>query len=89
MTPDLSTADLTNAAAGMLPDERRDEQQELDIPAKAATDAPMALFAEQQVTELRTRWDQIQAGFVDEPRGAVEKSQTLLADAEAQAPRLA
>ena len=47
-------------------------------------DAPVALFSEDQVKDLRGRWDQIQAGFVDEPRGAVEKADGLVADAITQ-----
>ena len=81
MTPELSTADLTAAAQ-----ERRDEHQEksdpnVDMPSPDVNETPIALFAAQQVTELRSRWDQIQAGFVDEPRGAVEKADGLVADA--------
>jgi hypothetical protein len=79
MTPELSTADLTAAAQ-----ERREERQDppnADMPSTNVNETPIALFAAQQVTELRARWDQIQAGFVDEPRGAVEKADGLVADA--------
>jgi len=84
MTPELSTADLTAAAQ-----ERREERQSkpdpnVDMPSTSVNETPIALFAPQQVTELRTRWDQIQAGFVDEPRGAVEKADGLVADAIAR-----
>jgi hypothetical protein len=79
MTPELSTADLTAAA-----EERRERNDKpeaaVDMPNTNVNETPLALFAADQVTELRGRWDQIQAGFVDEPRGAVEKADGLVAD---------
>lgn len=39
------------------------------------------LFPAQDATELRARWDAIQAGFVDEPRTAVEQADSLVAAA--------
>jgi hypothetical protein len=37
------------------------------------------LFASNETQELRSRWDGIQAGFVDEPRKAVEQADALVA----------
>jgi hypothetical protein len=42
-----------------------------------ATPAP--LFAETDVNDLRARWSNVQAGFVDEPRRAVEEADKLVA----------
>jgi hypothetical protein len=39
-----------------------------------------ALFADDELTEFRSRWDGIQSGFVDEPRQAVEQADALVAD---------
>jgi hypothetical protein len=39
-----------------------------------------ALFDDDQLTGYRGRWDEIQAGFVDEPRNAVEQADKLVAD---------
>ena len=39
------------------------------------------LFPAENASELRTRWDSIQAGFVDEPRKAVEEADSLVATA--------
>ncbi len=39
------------------------------------------LFPADDATELRGRWDSIQAGFVDEPRKAVEAADSLVAAA--------
>jgi hypothetical protein len=45
---------------------------------------PIALFADHQINDLRHRWDEIQGGFVDEPRAAVEKADSLVGEAIAQ-----
>jgi len=37
-----------------------------------------ALFASNEVNELRSRWDSIQVGFVDEPRKAVHEADALV-----------
>jgi hypothetical protein len=46
-----------------------------------AGEQPIALFADQQIAEMRRRWDEIQAAFVDEPRAAVEKADKLVSEA--------
>jgi hypothetical protein len=38
------------------------------------------LFAEDELTSYRTRWDEIQASFVDEPREAVHQADELVVD---------
>lgn len=43
------------------------------------TSSPTALFAESDVNSLRGRWSDVQAGFVDEPRRAVENADKLVA----------
>ena len=80
MSPDLSTADLTKAAATRR-ESRTDAERLDDIRRQDAEDTQIALFSDEELNGLRSRWDEIQAGFVDEPRGAVEKADTLVADA--------
>jgi len=47
----------------------------------AATDAATALlFEKKEAEELRARWNDIQVGFVDEPRTAVERADNLVAE---------
>ena len=78
----LSTRDI---AAAM--NERKDEQRRdmADAPATAATTAPtihdetQALFPESEISALRTRWEAIQTGFVDEPKAAVTEADALVA----------
>jgi hypothetical protein len=42
-------------------------------------DRPTQLFADQELNDLRARWDKAQIGFVDEPRTAVEQADSLVA----------
>ena len=67
MSPELTTADLVERTQAR--------------PVAPEPDETMALFSEDQVKDLTNRWDQIQASFVDEPRGAVEKADGLVAEA--------
>jgi hypothetical protein len=47
--------------------------------ARAVEEETGPLFAGTEANELRSRWDAIQVGFVDEPRGAVEQADNLVA----------
>ena len=47
-------------------------------------DSRIPLFAADQLAELRNRWADTQAAFVDEPRGAVEKADALVSEAVAK-----
>ena len=67
----LSTADLARAGE--------------DAPNRQPDNAPppnghATLFQENDAAELRKRWSDIQGGFVDEPRKAVERADSLVAD---------
>jgi hypothetical protein len=47
----------------------------------AAGDESTHLFPNEELQGLRTRWKEIQTGFVDEPRKAVEQADGLVASA--------
>jgi hypothetical protein len=88
--PDLSTADLAVAAnrseGGSTADlDRKIDDREVErARGKGPADvAPQEtpLLAGDVVNELRKRWTDIQAGFVDEPRRAVEQADGLVAEA--------
>jgi hypothetical protein len=49
--------------------------------AGAARAADTPLFQENEAQDLRSRWDAIQTGFVDEPRQAVQRADELVASA--------
>jgi len=57
--------------------------QELVATGAAATreEPPAPLFGTDEAQELRNRWSNIQAGFVDEPRSAVKQADELVASA--------
>ncbi len=88
---EMSTADLAvaaNRSAGGSTAEldRKIDDREVEraratgaADGSAPHDAP--LLAGDVVNELRTRWTGIQAGFVDEPRHAVEQADALVAEA--------
>jgi len=66
----LSTADLAAANGG----------SKLTM-AKAGQEPNLPLFAQNDAQDFRSRWEQIQIGFVDEPRKAVEQADELVASA--------
>jgi hypothetical protein len=64
----ITTADLLDRAG--KPD---------GAPMNAAARDHDALFPATESDDLRRRWNDIQAGFVDEPRSSVEKADQLVA----------
>lgn len=46
----------------------------------AGSNPRAALFADDEAGRFRNRWSEIQTGFVDEPRRAVEQADSLVAD---------
>jgi hypothetical protein len=65
-----SPAPTTNAPAGHV-----------ESPA-ATTESSTeeSLFAEGELSGFRSRWDDVQAGFVDDPRECVQKADRLVSD---------
>jgi len=68
----LSTADLAEVARG-------DSQRTNAAAGAPANNRP--LFPEDVANDFRSKWDQIQTGFVDEPRSAVQRADELVAQA--------
>jgi hypothetical protein len=72
----LTTADLASGQSQAVEQEKgiiaSDRQSDSDARGEP-------LFPSKDVDELRSRWDNIQAGFVDEPRKAVEEADSLVA----------
>lgn len=58
--------------------ERVDRAEAAAVKAKEHEERAM-MFAGDEATGYRTRWDAIQTGFVDEPRKAVEEADALVA----------
>ena len=68
----ITTADLARTSDSQSTDENR-------IRDHQTTAAP--LLQEREAADFRAQWDQIQTGFVDEPRKAVEDADALVAAA--------
>jgi hypothetical protein len=57
----------------------KDQNQEELVHSDRAERAP--LYDEREAGDLRTRWQSIQGGFVDDPRASVEQADQLVATA--------
>lgn len=84
----LSTAALAHADE---PAEQNYDEQRVDsrdranlngsMPQSSETDERSALFPAEEAKDFRAKWDAVQVGFVDEPRQAVERADSLVAGA--------
>lgn len=81
-TDKLTTADMANAIS-RAPQSARANQggptAAQAVPKRSDEEGSEPLFAEDESEEFRSRWERIQAGFVDEPRMAVEQADELVA----------
>ena len=83
----LSTADLVAAGDRRLDDRRMEEERPMRDDAASASEPAMeprgeplaALFLPEQAEQFRPRGDQVQIGFVDDPRQAVSQADELVA----------
>jgi len=73
----VSTTDLKRTIGDREAERARDDGAPADV--NAPHDTP--LLAGDVASQLRSQWTDIQAGFVDEPRRAVERADGLVADA--------
>jgi hypothetical protein len=55
------------------------EREEEPVEATREHDAAPALLPDDESADLRSRWESIQTGFVDEPRQTVEQADELVA----------
>jgi hypothetical protein len=71
----LSTADLASAAA-----QPADSRAETTTPAQSGGDVETPpLIDEEKVSGFRDRWQNVQTGFVDDPKQAVREADELVA----------
>lgn len=75
---DVAQADVEAGRAKPVRSERTADLQTEPRPGSAAADST-PLFPDDQLKDLQARWDDIQTGFVDEPRSAVEHADSLVA----------
>ena len=77
----LRTADLAAAStAPPAPEERALEGEPRTGRVDAETERLEALFPADIAAQFRTRWTEVQSGFVDDPRRAVAKGDELVAE---------
>jgi len=48
--------------------------------AESGKSSDRSLFADNDLSSLRSRWDDVQVGFVDDPKDCVQKADALVAD---------
>jgi hypothetical protein len=81
-TDRLTTADMASAIS-RAPQRAQSNQgaptAAQAVPAQSNEEGSEPLFAEDESQDFRFRWERIQAGFVDEPRMAVEQADELVA----------
>ena len=76
----LSTADLASREREH-PSESAPERGGSETAETTATGpAQTSLLADDDATQFRTRWQDLQTGFVDEPRRAVQEADALVAE---------
>jgi hypothetical protein len=84
----LTTADIAfpDCAREVPPAEIPAEINDLNfqsskaVPVSMVASQPGPLFPDDELHSFRTRWDAVQASFVDEPRQAVEQADSLVAN---------
>jgi hypothetical protein len=78
---EITTADLAQGKRSANTQEMRPHPVAMSggRPEEGADSTP--LFPSNELEDLRTRWKDIQTGFVDEPRKAVEQADGLVASA--------
>lgn len=77
----LSTADLASVKSPAA-DSEPEAREGISMPGatKGADSTPQPLFPPDDAERLRSQWNSIQTGFVDEPRRAVEQGDELVAE---------
>jgi hypothetical protein len=79
--PQMSPTDVVAVAEKQTENkpvvDERNEEREITVMAEEFI--PLPLFHEGEVEEFRARWQDIQAGFVDDPRNSVTKADELVA----------
>ena len=78
---EITTADLAQGKRPANTPEMRPQPATMSGGRAEQADGSTQLFPSNELQDLRTRWKDIQTGFVDEPRKAVEQADGLVASA--------
>jgi hypothetical protein len=68
-------------ARGAVPEPGPEQRGATEPSANRAEEPAAPLFGREEAGGLRAKWDDVQTGFVDEPRKAVEQADSLVAAA--------
>jgi hypothetical protein len=74
--PTTDPEDRTTTTTTEDMSEESDREDVLELPERGTEAGP--LFGDEQSASYRSRWDEIQARFVDDPRGAVGEADELV-----------
>ena len=82
---DVTTRDLAGVSDEQEKHDERGAPDEADLSEQSVSDQSVddtrePLLPQDQAERYRNEWQQIQAGFVDEPRKSVEEADRLVAD---------
>lgn len=77
---EMSTADLARRAEAADSAVLERDPATGRVPSTRADEPRTMLFEDEEAQRFRTRWTDIQAGFVDAPRSAVEHADSLVAE---------
>jgi len=69
---------------GDEPSTARTEPSQMGTEPSSEPSDARSLFADEDLSGLRSRWDDVQAAFVDSPKDRVQKADTLVAEAVEQ-----
>lgn len=78
---EITTADLAQGKRPANTHEMRPQPVTMSGNQTEQSNGSTQLFPSNELQDLRTRWKDIQTGFVDEPRKAVEQADSLVASA--------
>jgi hypothetical protein len=84
-TTDSSAAESDSTSPPREPSATRSEPSATRTEATVTTEPTESstereLFADDELAGMRARWDNVQAGFVDDPRECVQKADSLVSD---------
>ena len=81
LEPEVTTADLAKTAPSPGAPELPEKRLEQNLARKPPEiEPPPPLFTAVETLEFRRRWMEVQTGFVDEPRPAVQAADKLVAE---------
>ena len=78
---EITTADLAQGKRPANTQEMRPQPVTMSGSQTEQGDGSTQLFPSNELQDLRTRWKDIQTGFVDEPRAAVKEADELVGQA--------